>query len=77
MGLCRCLLERVKWNYFNDFLYIMYFYLTLFAFAQTYNMRPSSQASHASSFFAVLFILLSIGWVVFLWVMLSLKNSRG
>lgn len=71
------MLNRVKWNYFNDFLYIMYFYLVMFAFAQTYDMQAKTDVHYASSIFAILFILMGVGWVVFLWVMVYLKCRDG
>ena len=71
------ILDRIRWNYFNDFLNIIYFYVMLFAFCQTYDMAAKEGIDYASSVFAVIFIILGIGWPIGLTVMLLHKNSKG
>ena len=76
--LARIALQRIIWNYLNDFISVLYFYLVMFAFVQTYEMGSGSDSAHyASTIFAVLFIILGVGWVLFLWIMLHIKNSKG
>jgi hypothetical protein len=49
----------------------------LFAFCQTYDMSAKEGIDYASSVFAILFIVLGIGWTIGLTVMLLFKNSKA
>lgn len=69
--------NRIRWSYFNDFLYIMYFYLMLFAFCQTYDMTAKEGIHYASSIFAVVFIILGISWPIGLGIMLYYRNNKN
>jgi hypothetical protein len=70
-------LDRIRWNYFNDFLYIMYFYLMLFAFCQTYDMSAREGIDYASTVFSIIFIILGISWPIGLLAMLVYKNNAN
>jgi len=74
--LIRTILNRIRWNYFNDFLFIMYFYLMLFAFCQLYDLMPREGTHYVSSVFAVVFVVLGVGWPIGLTAMLYIKNRN-
>ncbi len=44
-------ISRLKWNYFNDITYCLYFYIALFSYSQTYII---SEASFVSNMFAAI-----------------------
>ena len=48
----------------------IYFYVCLFAFSQTYDFSAEESIHYASNFFSVVFIILCVGYVVFVFFLL-------
>ena len=72
----KIIVNRIKWNYFNDIVYIIYFYLMVFALSQTYDMEAVEGIHYASNIFAILFLVLGGSWPIFLAMMIRMKRSK-
>lgn len=73
MYLTKTLLNRIRWNYFNDIVYVLYFYVMLFAFCQLRYI--GNGVVYVSDVFGVLFVGVGCVWPVGVTVMLYLKNK--
>ena len=72
----KIVVNRIKWNYFNDIIYVIYFYVMVFGLSQTYDMEAVEGIHYASNVFAILFLILGGSWPIFLSVMIHMKRHR-
>lgn len=68
--------NRIKWNYFNDIIHLIYLYMMVFALSQTYDMSVDEGIHYASNVFALLFLIFGVCWPIFLAAMLCFKMDK-
>lgn len=69
------IVDRFKWNYSNDIVFVTYYYLTIFSMCQMLNFSEKSGFNYVSNFFSVVFILFAIA-VPILIVLIIRSNSH-
>lgn len=64
------LLNRFKWCYFNDVLFLTFYYLCVFSMTQMINFSIKSGYNYLNNFFSVVFILLSLVLPICIWLII-------
>jgi hypothetical protein len=70
------ILVRFKWNYFNDIVYSIYFYLLLFSFSQLYEFKNAIVTSFDILSLVLAFLFLVIGIIFIIFVGYLLKTNE-
>jgi hypothetical protein len=65
IAIIKIIINRIKWNYFNDLVYSIYFYVVLCSFAQTYDFSSRDKIDELSHILAICSIILAIFLPVF------------
>lgn len=68
-------MERFKWNYSNDVVFVTYYYLAIFSMAQMINFGEKSGYNYVSNFFSVVFILFAVAVPVIVWVIIRANTQ--
>lgn len=59
-------ISRLKWNYFNDICYCLYFYIALFTYSHMYILSEAPFMSSLFAFIGVGFTLVLPGFFMYL-----------